>query len=225
VNEATNRWNQNFTYDAFGNITKTVPVGGTGISFQPTYSSSTNWITSLPGITPTTDANGQMTYDGAHNYTWDAEGKMHSVDTTTLTHDAMGRMVETVVGSTRTEIVYSPSGVKFATMHGQTLVKAFIPLPGAQAVYTSSGLAYYRHKDHLGSSRLATTPTRTMYSSTAYAPFGEPYSQAGTTDLSLMGQDQDTISGMHDFLLRKFVPNQSRWLSPDPAGLAAASEQ
>jgi RHS repeat-associated protein len=138
-------------------------------------------------------------------------------------------MVETAVGSTYTQIVYSPMGNKFATMNGQTtLVSAFIPLPGAQAVYTqlslstSNKVAYYRHADHLGSSRLATTPTQTMYSSTAYAPDGEPYSQAGATDLSFTGQDQDTVPGIHDFLFRKYPPVQGRWLSPDPGGLAVA---
>lgn len=49
-----------------------------------------------------------MTYDGSHNYTWDAEGKMHSLDTATLTYDALGRMVEKAVGSTYTQIVYGP---------------------------------------------------------------------------------------------------------------------
>jgi RHS repeat-associated protein len=56
-----------------------------------------------------------------------------------------------------------------------------------------------------------------------YAPYGEPYAQAGTTDLSFTGQDQDTVSGMYDFLYRKYVPVQGRWLSPDPAGLAAVN--
>jgi hypothetical protein len=53
-------------------------------------------------------------------------------------------------------------------------------------------------------SRLATTPNQTLYSSTAYAPFGEPYKQSGTTDLSFTGQDQDTVSGM-----RMRVPDAS----------------
>ena len=145
-----------------------------------------------------------------------------------LTYDALGRMVEKALGSTYTQIVYGPQG-RFATMNGQTLVSAFIPLPGAQAVYTGASLittnkvAYYRHTDHLGSSRLATTPTQTMYSSTAYAPTGEPYSQAGATDLSFTGQEQDTVSGIHDFPARKYPPVQGRWLSPDPAGLAVAN--
>ena len=123
------------------------------------------------------------------------------------------------VSGTYTQIVYGPGGGKFAVMSGQTLQKAFIPLPtGATAVYTSAGLAYYRHSDHLGSSRLATTPSRTLYSSTACAPFGEPYAEAGTTDRSFTGQDEDTTSGMYDFLERRYNPTAGRWLSPDPAG-------
>ena len=221
-------WNQTFTYDAFGNITKNATVGTT---FTPTYSPSTNWITNLPGCTPTTDADGRMTYDCVHNYGWDVEGKMISVDSTACgtngtctTYDALGRMVENNVSGAYTQIVYSPIG-RFALMNGQSLLKAFVPLPtGATAVYTTLGLAYYRHADHLGSARLASNPSRTLYSSTAYAPFGEPYSQAGTTDLSFTGQDQDTVSGMHDFPMRKLVPVQGRWLSPDPAGLAATDK-
>lgn len=235
-NGSTNLWNQNFTYDAFGNISKTVPGGGTGITFpgytpSQAYSPSTNWLTTASGCSPAYDNNGQMTYDCTHNYTWDVEGKLHSVDATrTLTHDALGRMVEIYNGSVYTQIVYGTAGNKFATMNGQTLVKAFIPLPAATAVYTSSGLSYYRHADHLGSSRLATTPKQAMYSSTAYAPYGEPYAQAGTTDLSFTGQDTDTIPvttngtipAMYDFAARKFAPVQGRWLSPDPAGVGAA---
>jgi RHS repeat-associated protein len=214
-------WNQTFAYDAFGNITKNATVG---ITFTPGYSSTTNQFTSLPGVTPTYDTDGRLTADGTHTYTWDAESKMHTVDTATMTYDAFGRMVEKAVGTTYTQIVYSPLGRKIAVMNvnGQTLQQGFVPLPtGSTAVYTSTGLAYYRHNDHLGSSRLASTPTRTLYSSTAYAAFGEPYKQAGTTDLSYTGQDQDTVSGMHDFLDRRYIPVQGRWLTPDPIGLAA----
>jgi RHS repeat-associated protein len=212
-------WNETFSYDAFGNITKNATVG---TSFTPGYSPTTNQFTSLPGITPTYDTDGRLTYDGTHNYAWDAESKMHSEDTTTLTYDAFGRMVEKAVSTTYTQIVYSPLGKKVAVMSGQTMQQGFIPLPtGSTAVYTPAGLAYYRHADHLGSSRLAATPSRTLYSSTAYAPFGEAYKQAGTTDLSFTGQDQDTVSGMHDFLDRRYTPVQGRWLTPDPIGLAA----
>jgi len=99
-------------------------------------------------------------------------------------YDALGRMVEQHNGSATTEILYSPAG-KTALMNGQTLTKAFLPLPGgATAIYNSTGLAYYRHSDWIGSSRLTSTQARGLYSSSAYAPFGEQYAVSGASDPS-----------------------------------------
>src|ERR1700722_349688 len=218
-------WGQSFTYDAFGNITKTVLSGSSGTSFQPTYAiPSTNRIASLPSFTPTYDANGNLTKDPQHQYGWDSDGRTVTIDTIALTYDAFDRMVEQNNAGACTQIVYGPLGEKFGLMNGQTLNKAFAPLPdGGIAAYTASGLGYYRHPDWLGSSRLASTPTQTIYSDTAYAPFGEPYAQLGTADPSFTGQNQDTASNLYDFLFREDSPIQGRWISPDPAGLAAVS--
>jgi RHS repeat-associated protein len=135
-------------------------------------------------------------------------------------------MVEQQNGSSYTEILYGPAG-KLALMSGQTVSKAFIPLPaGATAVYTAGPtLSYFRHPDWLGSSRFASTASRTMYYSGAYAPFGEAYAEAGTSDRSFTGQNQDTVSGstagLYDFLYREYA-QYGRWISPDPAGIGAA---
>src|SRR5216684_4178084 len=95
---------------------------------------------------------------------------------------------------------------------------------GGTAVYTpGNSPAYYRHSDWLGSSRLATTPTRTNYYDGAYAPFGESYAGSGTTDPNFTGQNQDTVSGLYDFVFREYNPAHGRWISPDPAGLGAVS--
>ncbi|MGB8524841.1 MAG: RHS repeat-associated core domain-containing protein [Candidatus Acidiferrales bacterium] len=218
-------WGQSFTYDAFGNITKTVLSGSSGTSFQPTYANpSTNRIASLPSFTPTYDANGNLTKDPQHQYGWDSDGRPVTIDSVTLTYDALHRMVEQNNAGTYTQIVYDPLGEKFGLMNAQTLQKAFAPLPdGGIAAYTSSGLAYYRHPDWLGSSRLASTTTQGIYSDTAYAPFGEPYAQSGTADPSFTGQNQDTASNLYDFLFREDSSIQGRWISPDPAGLAAVN--
>jgi RHS repeat-associated protein len=81
--------------------------------------------------------------------------------------------------------------------------------------------AYYRHTDWLGSSRLTSTASRTVYSDSAYAPFGEQYSLYGTSDPSFTGQNADTSSTLYDFPLREYSPSQGRWISPDPAGTLA----
>ncbi len=157
-------------------------------------------------------------------------GSRSATDTVSLTYDALGRVVEQKRGSSYTEIVYTPGGGKLALMNGQTLQQAFCALPGGgTAVYNSGGLAYYRHSDWLGSSRLATTtgsPT-SVYADLEYAPFGEVYGGTGNPDYNFTGQNQDTISnsnaGLYDFLFREYSPVQGRWISPDPAGMAAVS--
>lgn len=234
-------WAQTFGFDPFGNLTKTGSA-----NFQPTYTgtpsvpgsgSPTNQYYNLLGGPNGTsnyyDGNGNLISDGvggtAHTYTWDADGNMLSTDgsSVTMIYDAMDRMVEQTRGSSHTEIVYGPYGLKLALMNGQNLVNAFVKIPGgSRAVYDGSGLAYYRHSDHLGSSRLATTPSRTKYYDVAYAPYGEDYNRSGTSDLSFTDEHQDTVNGgwttnLYDFMLREYRTAHGRWTSPDPVGLGA----
>jgi len=223
TNCGASTWQQNFSYDAFGNINKSVPTGGTGNTFIPTYSSATNRYSSMPGTTVSYDANGNVLSDGSHTYTWDVDGNATTIDGVGLTYDAQDRRVEQNISGTYTEIVYSPGGQKLAIMSGQTLQKAFISLPGkAKAVYAPSGLAYYRHSDWLGSARLESSTSGTVLSTVAYAPFGETYAQSGTADLSFTDEEQGTVPGLYDFPAREYS-NQGRWPSPDPAGLASTN--
>src|SRR6185312_14467349 len=158
---------------------------------------------------------------------FDAEGKPATLEGHSgIVFDALGRAVE----SGGQEFVYGPGGGKLAVMSGQTLVRADVPLPGgAAAVFNASGLAYCQHSDLLGSARLASTPGRGLYSSSAYAPFGENYAVAGSTNKVFTGQHQDidptTSGGQYDFLMREYSATQSRWWSPDPAGLAAVDPE
>jgi RHS repeat-associated protein len=146
--------------------------------------------------------------------------------TVTATYDAMGRMVEQYNGSAYAQILYSPIG-KTALMNSSNLKKAFVPLPGGgTAIYNSSGLAYYRHTDWLGSSRLTSTQARGLYSSQAYAPFGEQYATyptAGSLDPSFTGQNSDTEASLYDFTSREHSLSQGRWISPDPLGVGAVN--
>jgi len=211
-------------------LDKTATVGG---AFLPTYNLATNQYSSIPGCTPSYDRDGNLTNDCMHSYNWLADGAVASVDTVSLTYDALGRAVEQGRGSSYTEIVYTPGGGKLTLMNGTTVQKAFIPLPGGgTAVYTTasgSSVAYYRHTDLLGSSRLASTPTAptTVYADAEYAPYGESYGVTGTLDLNFTGQNQDTVpsqnGGVYDFLFREYNPQHGRWISPDPAGMNSVS--
>ncbi|MHB8413613.1 MAG: RHS repeat domain-containing protein [Candidatus Acidiferrales bacterium] len=213
-------WSQTFSYDAFGNITKS------GSSqFQPGYNWQTNQMSASSGASY--DSNGDVLSDGLHSYAWDANGRPSTIDSVGVTYDALGRMVEQNNGGLYTQIEYSPTGFQMELMNGQSFVKAFVPMPGGtEEVWQASGASpYYRHSDWLGSSRFASTSTRTMYNDLAFAPFGEPYAQAGSigvTDVSFGGNDEDTVANLYDAQFREYGI-QGRWPSPDPAGMTAAN--
>ncbi len=74
--------------------------------------------------------------------------------------------------------------------------------------------------------QVTSTQARGMYSSTAYAPFGEQYATyptAGSLDPSYTGQNSDAVPSLYDFAFRKHSMSQGRWISPDPIGTGAVS--
>jgi RHS repeat-associated protein len=172
--------------------------------------------------------------DTFHTYSWDSFVKLLTIDATTcgsngtcLTYDALGRMVETNVSGTYTEVLYSPVG-KTAIMSGQTTSSAYFPLPAGETLYetgSSGSTQYVWHKDWLGSARFASSLSgRSSYYDRAFAPFGETYSNFGNAGGSnFTGDTQDTISGTYDTPNRELNPTQGRWISPDPAGLATVN--
>jgi RHS repeat-associated protein len=222
-------WGQTYAFDPFGNMNKGASAGST--PFNATYNLK-NQIAGVGGsFVPNYDPNGGLVDDpvaGTRNANaFDLEGKPTMIEGHAgIVSDALGRVVE----SGGQEFVYGPGGGKLAVMSGQTLVRADIPLPGgAGAVFNASGLVYYQHSDLLGSARLASTPGRTLYSSSAYAPFGENYAATGSVNKVFTGQHQDidstTSGGQYDFLMREYSAAQSRWWTPDPAGLDAVDPE
>ena len=210
-------WAQTFSYDAFGNITKSGSM-----QFQPGYTLNNQMMTGA-----TYDAIGDVLSDGLHSYTWNSDTRPTTIDTVTITYDAFGRMVEQTSAGVSTEMEYSPTGFLMALLRGQSEVKLFMPFPGGtkQVWQTGGGASpYYRHSDWLGGSRFASTQSRTMYNDLAYAPFGETYAQAGSTgvgNISFAGNDENTVANLYDAQFREYGI-QGRWPSPDPAGIAAA---
>src|SRR6266481_3553915 len=219
-------WQQNFTYDAFGNLTKTVPTGGTGINWNPGYNLANNLYT-LAGTSY--DAKGELLNDTFHTYTWDAEGHVLTIDSsacgtngTCLTYDALERMVEKNVAGTYSEVLYSPIG-KTAVMNGNSIVDVYVPLPGGSTFHMVPGGQHFWHPDWLGTIRLdSSRSNRAWIFDRAFPPFGEVYKGFGTAgSYDLTGDTQDTVAGTYDTQNRELNPSQGRWISPDLAGLSA----
>lgn len=209
-------WSQTFSYDALGNIQK---AGSS--SFQALYSPTTNRISSLPSVIVTYDANGNLTGDGTHVYSWSAENHQTTVDSTTVTYDALNRPIEIGSGTAYNQILYSPVG-KLGIMNGQASKSIYLPLPGGASVNYAAGSKFIRHSDWLGAARLITQyGNRANQYDSAFAPFGENYAGLGTSQLDFTGQTQDTTPGLYDFTYREYSPVQSRWITPDPSGTDA----
>lgn len=202
-----------YTFDAFGNLTKT----GTD-TFNATYNSATNQMTSIGGQTPSYDADGHVINDFLNTYSWDAYGRPTVVNSVDVTYDAFGRAVEYDKSGTYSHVQYSPTGIRMQVVG----VYSTVPMPGGTAEVWTSSANYYRHADWLGTSRLGSTFSRTVYYDVAYGPYGEAYSQTGTADLTFTGKKQDISSNVYDFPAREYGI-QGRWPSPDPAGMAAVN--
>jgi RHS repeat-associated protein len=120
-------------------------------------------------------------------------------------------------GTSWTNYEYAPDGRLLATENNNGgVIKMFVPLPTATAVYNNQGtLTQYRRHDWEGSVRLTSTPIKTFSFDTAYAAFGEPYSTFGTGP-QYAGLTSDISSGTEQVSLsRRYHPTQGRWVSPD----------
>jgi RHS repeat-associated protein len=224
---STNVWAQNFTYDAFGNITKTVPGSGTGISWNPGYSASTNHY-ALGGTSY--DANGDVLNDTFNKYTWDAEGKPLSTaysegsgQTFTFVYDAFGHKVEYSINGTYESSYVTLGNIKFSAI-GQTPGYSEFPAPGGAIISEGGGGTGVNLADWLGTVRAFYSYTGGNLAGTppAHAPFGESYLSSGNpSDFTGQQSDKVTTNTTYYFPERQYRSSQGRWLSPDPAGLAA----
>jgi RHS repeat-associated protein len=213
------KWSQTFSYDPFGNITKSG-----SLNWMPGYNQSTNRY-NLAGTSY--DSNGNLLNDSFHTYKWDANENLLSIDSSTcgtngtcLTYDALGRVVEKNVGGVFTEVQYSQLG-KTSVNSGRTPNMTYYPLPGGATEVANGSTKNFLHSDWIGSARLATTPVgRALTFDRAFAPFGEMYDNFSANDkLDFTGDTQDVVAGLYDTHNRELHPNQGRWISHDPAGL------
>jgi YD repeat-containing protein len=100
-------WSQTFSYDVFGNLTKTGNV-----NYNPGYNSNNRALTS------TYDSAGDTLNDGSNTYTYDAKGRPITVGSVQILYDAFGRTVEYNTSGTYTQWLYDPQGGKLAGMTG-----------------------------------------------------------------------------------------------------------
>ena len=208
-------WGQTFSVDAFGNIS----TSGSS-SFLATFNQASNRI-----LTPSVqyDADGNITQDPSHTYTWDANGRPVAIDGHAANFDALGRMVEFYANGQWNQVAYGPAG-RLGVEHNTVPADVAFPLPGGgEAVYDGSGsVAYFRHPDWQGSARVEVAWDGTVAYDRAYGAYGLVQGLPGATGRHWAGLADSVSPDVYDAELREFDAISGRWSSPDPAGMAAA---
>jgi RHS repeat-associated protein len=169
------------------------------------------------------DSDGHVLNDTFHAYTWNAYDTPITMDGLSLLYDALDRQVEINNGSTRYQIIYSPVDNARVTVQGNSASYLRVPLLMGAFAQWNNGVPHYSHADWLGSIRESSSSSRTSLGNTAHAPFGEAYAVAGNPDQTFAGISEFNFPDTNDATFRKYNSTQGRWLSPDPAGIAAVN--
>jgi RHS repeat-associated protein len=228
-------WGQEFSYDQYDNLSKSVISGRNGTTWNPVYSTSpSNNHCNSPCAY---DSNGNMTGDGNDVYGWNAFSKIAWTATSgtptcgtsgrCATYDAFGRMVESSVNSTWKEYWYTQASKM--VMAGTTLSYGRWPTSFGTVETVGTTNFDYLHEDWLGNSRIVSNiSNNTVVADQAYTPYGEIYNIFGANNAEYQvfaGMIAD-LAGSTTTPIMWDTPNRElsyagRWLSPDPLGLGA----
>jgi RHS repeat-associated protein len=213
-----NTWKLRFTYDRYGNRLGQTPVGGAGSMFlnEALVDGATNH---LFGAGQSYDAAGNMTSDGVHSYTFDAEGRITSVDgpANSFAYDGSGFRAR------KNGAVYIGAGgqvvAEYAAGAAATSPNAEYLYAGHQRVAAiTGGTTNYLYWDHQ-SVRSSADATGTITRTSGDFPYGETWYETLNPDkwkFTTYERDVDSEGGL-DYANARFDSTRiGRFMSPDP---------
>jgi RHS repeat-associated protein len=213
-----------FAYDRWGNRTGVwnATSGGTQIqtiTLQQSGGLPTNRIATVNSTSYSYDSAGNMTNDGAHSYTYDAENRVVSVDggAATYSYDQRNWRVKKSVGSGLTHYVWE-GGQVLAEHNGSTgtVIVDYIYAAGRMIAKQESGVRRYFLSDRL-SVRMTLDTSGNVVGRQAHLPFGEDFAESGTQQKHhLTSYERDAESGMDYAVNRYHNSSVGRFSSVDP---------
>jgi RHS repeat-associated protein len=137
------------------------------------------------------------------------------------------RARKTVAGAW-TDFLYDLSGNVLTEIDSSCaptcVARDYFSLNGMRVGEFRSGLTYFVHTDHLGSTRLVTGLNQAVVQNLDYLPFGEITStDSHISTHEFTGDERDAETSLDHTQFRQYTSQLARWLSPDPAGLAAVN--
>lgn len=221
-NKNSNQQAFSYDYDRFGNRWHQNITAGSGPTSSLGFDAN-NHITS--GSSVSYDAAGNVTADGTHTYTLDAENRLIQVDngtTASYVYNANGERVRKTTGAVGVDYLYNLAGQVISEVSSSGGWNRGEVFAGGKHLATYSGgtggTTYFIHADWLGTERARTTATGAPYETCTGLPFGDGFSCSSTdvSPLHFTGKQRDTESGLDYFGARYLSSNMGRFTSVDP---------
>jgi RHS repeat-associated protein len=219
-------WGRRYSYDRWGNRTAVYDATSGGNQIQSVTLElsggvpTTNRIASVGGVSYSYDESGNLTSDEVHNYQYDAEGRMVTVDggsTSSCSYDLANRRVKKVAGGVTTHYVWEGSQV-IAEYNGSTgvLISEYVFAGSRMAAREQSGIVRYFLQDRL-STRLITDSSGNLVGREDHLPFGEDSGTgSGETEKHrFTSYERDPESNTDYAVNRQYQQANGRFMQPD----------
>ena len=215
--------NKTYQFDLLGNRVKTVENG-----VVTNYTSNNvNAYTAISGgmsFTPSYDGNGNMLNDDKHQYVYDYNNKLASVDDKSVSYkyDALGRRIAKnntlyyYVGDQMVE--EDTDGAVTSYLYGNNIDEAL--------QMNRNGEAYYYHTNHLGSSMGLSNKEGKVIERVEYDVYGMPTfmdadgkvleKSAVENNILFTGREYNAETGDYFFRARNMHPMVGRFMQKDP---------
>ena len=216
----------NYQYDRFGNRWQQNLTAGSGFTSLWSFADYSNQISNSAYVTY--DAAGNITWDDANTYTYDAENRiisvMNSFGTYTYNYDALGHRVQKTVGGVGLNYLYDLAGREVTRVDTQAGWVSGEVYAGAQHLATYGGsTTTFDHADWLGTERYRTTVSGAFAESCQSLVFGDGYSCTGgdASPLHFTGKEHDAESNLENFGARYYNSRYGRFVTPDWSSVPA----
>jgi RHS repeat-associated protein len=209
-----------YSYDLAGNrLAETVTVGGAPVTTPYSYNVA-NQLVSDGTHTLTYDLNGNLTSDGMNAYTWDRANRLLGMGGLSYAYDGLGNRVQQSSGVDVTQYLLDVQpglAVVLSATTGADTARYVHGPRGIDAQQDNAGAWRWMVQDGLGSVRGVADSTLTLLESRQYAPYGETYGVASTSQTAYGFTGEPTDANELVYLRARYLnPALGVFASLDP---------
>ena len=210
-----NSWN-NDLYQWAGAVNGTKAYASNGL----------NQYTTVGANTLSYDGNGNLAGDGYWSYGFDLDNRLKTATSpgysATLTYDAEGRLRQTNLGGSITNLLYDDLALIGEYDASGNLLRRYVHGPGVDEPlvwYEGTGTTSknWLYADHQGSIVGQANSSGTSTAIYSYGPYGEPNVTTGSR-FRYTGQQYLSGLGLYYYKARFYSPMLGRFLQTDPIG-------